>query len=548
MNSMTDIMECDVLIVGAGVAGLSASIELMKRAKAAGQELNVIVLEKGATVGAHVLSGAVIEPRALNELIPDWKEKGAPLRTEVTSDTFAYMSDKKTFKLPTPPQMHNDGNYIISLGRLCAWLAQQAEALGVQVFPGFAAAEAIIEDDVVKGVRTGAFGIGKDGEQKPSYQPPMELRAKYTLMAEGVRGSISETLIKHFSLRQGREPQTYGLGLKEVWEVQPDKHEMGKVFHSVGYPVDTGTYGGSFIYHWGGETGDKHYISIGYVIGLDYKNPHLDTYETFQTFKTHPDIAPLFEGATRISYGARALNEGGWQSMPKLAFAGGALIGCSAGFLNVPKIKGIHTAMKSGMIAAGCVMEALTQENPPVHLLKYEPKVKESWVGQELYAVRNIRPSFHYGLWAGLAYSALDTYIFRGKAPWTFGYSPDHQALNRSEDCEPYAYAPHDGVLTFNKLDSVYLTSTNHEEDQPSHLKLRDASVPIAHNLPLYNNPEVRYCPAGVYEIVEEAGSKRLQINAQNCIHCKTCDIKDPTQNIKWVVPEGGGGPNYSGM
>lgn len=545
---MTDIMECDVLIVGAGVAGLSASIELMKQAQQTGKDLNVIVLEKGATVGAHVLSGAVIEPRALDELIPDWKDKGAPLHTSVISDSFAYLSQKRTISLPTPPQMHNNGNYIISLGRLCAWLAQQAESLGVQIFPGFAATEAIIEDDVVKGVRTGAFGVAKDGKQKSAYQPPMELRATYTLMAEGARGSISEALIKHFSLRQGREPQTYAIGLKEVWEVQPERHKMGKVFHSVGYPLDTGTYGGSFLYHWGGESGDKHYISVGYVIGLDYKNPHLDTYETLQTFKTHPDIAPLFKGANRISYGARALNEGGWQSMPKLAFPGGALIGCSAGFLNVPKIKGIHTAMKSGMIAASCIVDALQIDDTSNYLSDYESTLKASWVGQELCQVRNIRPSFHYGLWAGLAYSTLDTYVFRGKAPWTFGYQPDHHALNRIDDTTPYHYAPHDGVLTFNKLDSVYLTATNHEEDQPSHLQLRDTSVPIAHNLPLYDNPEVRYCPAGVYEIVEEADEKRLQINAQNCIHCKTCDIKDPTQNIKWVVPEGGGGPNYLGM
>lgn len=547
-HPMTETMEFDVVIVGAGPAGLSAAIKLMQDAKAAKRECNVAVLEKGSEVGAHILSGAVIETRALDELLPDWKELGAPLLTEVKEDHFALLTKKSAVSLPTPPQMHNEGNYIISLGALCRWLAKQAEALGVQIFAGFPAADAIIEDGVVKGVRTGEFGVAADGSHKSGYQPAMELRATYTLLGEGARGSVSKQLIKHFSLRQGREPQTYALGLKEVWEIDADKHEMGKAFHSVGWPLDQATYGGSFLYHWDGDTGDKHYVSLGFVIGLDYKNPHLDTYETLQTFKTHPQIAALLEGGKRLSYGARALNEGGWQSIPKLAFPGGALIGCAAGFVNVAKIKGTHTAMKSGMLAAEAISKELAAERPAFELSGFEPALKSSWIGEELRAVRNIRPSFHYGLYAGLAYSALDTYVLRGKAPWTFGHGSDHQALNRASDYKPYHYAEHDGVLTFNKLDSVYLTSTNHEEDQPCHLVLRDKDVPVKHNLPLYDNPETRYCPAGVYEMVTENGETSLQINAQNCIHCKSCDIKDPTQNINWVTPEGGGGPNYGEM
>ncbi len=536
-------MQFDVVIVGAGVAGLSTAIRLAQASQQHNTPCSIAVLEKGAEVGAHILSGAVIEPRALDELIPDWKERGAPLDTPVTSDAFRYLSQKKSTTLPTPPQMHNHGNYIISLGALCRWLAVQAEALGVQIFPGFAAAEAVTEDGRVVGVRTGAFGVAADGTHLPTYQEGITLKATYTVLAEGARGSLSQDIIRTHQLRKGREPQTYGIGLKEVWEIPKEQHTPGHVLHSVGWPLDEQTYGGSFLYHWG-----ENLVSVGFVIGLDYRNPYLDPYETLQTFKTHPDIASIFEGGRRISYGARALNEGGWQSIPALAFPGGVLVGCAAGFMNVPKIKGIHTAMKSGMLAADQIIAALATEEPPALLDAYEPALNDSWVGKELCRVRNIRPSFRYGLLAGIAYSALDTYVLRGHAPWTFGHHKDHQQLERAADHTPPAYAPHDGVLTFDKMDSVYVTNTNHAEDQPCHLQLKDPAVPVAHNLPLYDNPETRYCPAGVYEIVEEAGQPHLKINAQNCIHCKTCDIKDPTQNIRWVPPEGGGGTNYGNM
>ncbi len=538
---MTEAMEFDIVIVGAGPAGLSAAIRLMQQAQDDGRECSVAVLEKGAEVGAHILSGAVLEPWALEELFPDWQERGAPLSTPVTNDQFCWMTQSGTRRLPTPPPMHNQGNYIISLGELCRWLATQAEALGVQIFPGFPAAAPILEDNQVVGVTTGAFGVAADGSHKPGYQPGVELRARYTLVAEGARGSLAKQLIDRYNLREGRDPQTYGIGLKEVWEVDPAKHVPGTVFHSVGWPLDHATYGGSFLYHWG-----ENLVSVGFVIGLDYQNPWLDPYETLQTFKTHPDIAALLEGGRRISYGARALNEGGWQSIPKPDFPGGALIGCSAGFLNVPKIKGIHTAMKSGMVAAEQVWQAMAADNAPLDGL--ESALKSSWLGDELFRVRNIRPAFRHGLWAGMAYAALDTYLFRGRAPWTFHHHADHTQLKPVEACTAPDYAPHDGVLTFNKLDSVFITNTNHEEDQPCHLVLADPELPQTHNLPLYANPETRYCPAGVYEMVDDGEGVRLRINAQNCIHCKTCDIKDPLQNITWVTPEGGGGPNYGQM
>lgn len=547
---MSEEMQFDVVIVGAGPAGLSAAIHLATKAQESGEALEIAVLEKGAEVGAHILSGAVLEPKALDQLIPGWRaeyESGAlPSMTPAAEDQFAYLSAKKLHSLPTPPQMRNDGNLIISLAELCRWLAAKAEALGIAIFPGFAAANPIIEDERVVGVETGAFGIKADGSQKPGYQPPVALRASYTLIAEGARGSLAGKLIETFDLRQGRQPQTYGLGLKEVWEVAPDKHYPGRVFHSVGWPLDRETYGGSFIYHWG-----ENKVSLGFVVGLDYRNPYLDPYETLQTFKTHPAIRPLLEDGRRISYGARVLNEGGWQSIPKLSFPGGALIGCSAGFVNVPKIKGIHTAMYSGMVAAETIVEALKKKRgePPALLSRYGPTLRNSWVGKELYAVRNIRPAFRAGLWGGLAYSALETYILRGKVPWTIGHPRDRKQLRRIEESQPYTYAAHDGRLTFGRMDSVYLTNTNHGEDQPCHLVVRDPTLPIRHNKPCYDNPETRYCPAGVYEVVQaEGGTSELRINAQNCIHCKACDIKDPKDNIRWHVPEGGDGPRYGVM
>ena len=530
-----DIMECDVLIVGAGPSGLSAAIRLAQLSQESGKELVVMVVEKGSEVGAHILSGAALEPRALNELIPDWKEKGAPLNAPVTRDEFRLLTGKKSFRLPTPPQMNNHGNYLISLGNLCRWLAVQAEALGVQIFPGFPAASAIIEDGAVKGVITGDFGVGKNGEHKAGFQPGIELRAKHTLFAEGCRGSLSQQLMAAFNLRKDCDPQTYGIGIKELWEVDPAKHQQGKVVHTIGWPLESDTYGGSFIYHF-----ENNQVGLGFIVGLDYANPHLDPYLELQKFKTHPYVAGLLEGGRRISYGARALNEGGWQSIPQLSFPGGSLIGCSAGFLNVPKIKGTHTAMKSGMLAAEAVF-AGTPEN-------YPQMLKDSWAGKELYAARNIRPGFHKGLWAGLLNAALDTYLLRGKAPWTLRNHADHTQLKKAAQCKKPDYPKPDGKLIFSRMDSVFLSATNHEEDQPCHLILKDAGVPVGFNLPEYNAPEQRYCPAGVYEIVEEAGAKRLQINAQNCVHCKTCDIKDPMQNILWVPPEGGGGPNYGNM
>ncbi len=530
-----EVMECDVLIVGAGPAGLSAAIRLAQLAQSAGRELSVMVVEKGSEVGAHILSGAVLEPRALDELLPDWKECGAPLNTPVVRDRFRLLIGSKAITLPTPPQMKNHGNYIISLGNFCRWLAKQAEALGVQIFAGFPAAEAIIEDGTVKGIVTGAFGVGRHGEHKAGYQAGMELRARYTLFAEGCRGSLSEQLMRHFDLRKDCDPQTYGIGIKELWEVAPERHQPGKVEHTVGWPLPSDAYGGSFLYHL-----ENRQVAVGFVVGLDYRNPYLDPYREFQKFKTHPDIAPLFEGGRRIAYGARALNEGGLQSVPSLTFAGGMLIGCAAGFLNVAKIKGTHTAMKSGMLAA----EAVFADAPQT----YMESLKSSWVWKELYSVRNIRPAFHKGLWAGLLYAAVDTYLLRGKAPWTLRNHADHLQLDKAAASTPPVYPDPDGKLVFSRMDSVFVSNTNHEEDQPCHLTLKDAGVPVAHNLPLYDAPEQRYCPAGVYEIVEESGTKRLQINAQNCVHCKTCDIKDPTQNIVWVTPEGGGGPNYPNM
>ncbi|MEC7243939.1 MAG: electron transfer flavoprotein-ubiquinone oxidoreductase [Pseudomonadota bacterium] len=539
-------MEFDVVIVGGGPSGLSAAIKLKQLATEKGEDISVCLIEKGSEVGAHILSGAVLEPRSLNELLPDWQELGAPLDTPVEQDKFMFLTEKGSFGLPTPPQMHNKGNYIISLGNFCRWLGEQAEALGVEVYPGFPAASVLYhEDGSVRGVATGDMGIGKDGEKTDSYMPGMDLLAKQTIFAEGCRGHLTKTLFETFSLREGKDPQTYAIGIKELWDIEPEKSKPGLVWHSVGWPLNTDTYGGSFLYHL---TGNQ--VAVGYVVGLDYQNPHLSPFEEFQRFKTHPDVRSVFEGGRRVSYGARALNEGGFQSIPKLTFPGGCLVGCTAGFLNVPKIKGTHTAMKSGMLAAEAVFEVLASASPAAEPASYAEKIEASWLWAELYKVRNIRPAFAKGLWLGMGYAALDTYLLRGKAPWTFHHHADHTNLKPASDAPVIDYPKPDNIVSFDRNSSVYLSGTNHEENQPAHLQLKDAQVPIEHNLALYDAPEQRYCPAGVYEIVrEEDGSHpRLQINAQNCVHCKTCDIKDPTQNIRWVTPEGGGGPNYPNM
>jgi len=541
-------MQYDVVIVGAGPSGLAAAIHLKQLAQKAGREISVCLLEKGSEVGAHIMSGAIVEPRALNELIPDWKEKGAPLHTAAVEDRFLYLTETESVHLPTPPQMHNEGNYIVSLGSLCRWLGQQAEELGVEIYPGFAAAEVLYHaDGSVKGVATGDMGLDRDGARTSSWQAGMELWASQTLFAEGCRGSLSKTLQERFNLNADSDPQTYGLGIKELWEVKPEQHQPGLVTHTVGWPLDSKTYGGSFIYHL-----EDNLVAVGFVLGLDYSNPYLSPFEEFQRFKTHPAIRPVFEGARRLSYGARALNEGGIQSQPRLTFPGGALIGDCAGFLNVPKIKGSHAAMKSGMLAAEAVFEALGADEVQAgaEVTSYGARYRKSWLFDELWRVRNIRPSFRLGLWLGLVYSAIDTWMFRGRAPWTMHQKHgDHQSLDQADQVEPINYPRPDGVLTFDRLSSVFLSNTNHAEGQPIHLRLKDAQVPITVNLAKYAAPETRYCPAGVYEIIDDPqGQPKLQINAQNCVHCKTCDIKDPTQNIVWTVPEGSGGPNYPNM
>ncbi len=543
-------MSFDVVIVGAGPSGLTMAIRLAQLAQQQERELTICILEKGAEVGAHILSGAVIETRSLNELIPDWKDRGAPLTVPVKSDQFRFLTATRSISLPTPPQMHNQGNYIISLGNFCRWLAEQAEELGVEIFPGFAAAEVLYDDTgAVRGVATGDMGIGKDGKPTDNFEPGVELIGRQTIFAEGCRGSLSGELMDRFDLREAAEPQTYGIGIKEIWDVNPELHDQGSTLHTIGWPLKSDTYGGSFLYH-----NENNQVAVGFVVGLDYRNPYLSPFEEFQRFKNHPSIRPIFEGGTRVAYGARAISEGGFQSIPKLTFPGGLLIGDGAGFLNVPKIKGTHTSMKSAMVAAEAVFALLPAEydaenpGPAREATAYPQRLSKSWLWSELHGVRNIRPGFQKGLWLGLLNAALETYIFRGKAPWTLGHHADHEQIGNKNDYAEIEYPKPDGQVSFDRNSSVFLSGTFHEENQPAHLRLLNDKVPVELNLEKYDAPEQRYCPAGVYEIVQIDNQPALQINAQNCVHCKACDIKDPSQNIHWVVPEGGGGPTYPNM
>jgi len=539
-----DVMTYDVVIVGAGPAGLACAIRLKQLAASMQREIAVCVVEKGSEVGAHILSGAVLEPRALDELLPQWRETDPPIRTAAGDDRFLFLTRSRAWRLPTPPQMHNAGNFIVSLGGVCRWLATQTEALGVDLFPGFAAAELLHGDDgAVRGVATGDMGVDRSGQPTARFQRGVELHARQTVIAEGARGSLAERAIQRFHLREGVDPQTYGLGVKELWEVAPECHHLGRVVHTVGWPLDARTYGGSFLYHL-----ENNVVAVGFVVGLDYRNPYLSPFEEFQRFKTHPVNRKTFAGGRRIAYGARALSEGGYQSIPRLTFPGGLLVGDSAGFLNVTKIKGIHTAMKSGMVAAEAIATSLAAADPPSEIVDYRTRLEQSWLWSELRSVRNIRPAFRWGLHGGIAYSALDTYFLRGKAPWTLHHHADHECLRTIDRAKPIDYPKPDGVLTFDRLSSVYLANTSHEEDQPIHLRVLRASVPVEVNLRRFGGPEQRYCPAGVYEFVAADGVEQLQINASNCVHCKTCDIKDPSQNILWTVPEGGSGPNYANM
>ena len=549
--SERESMPYDIVIVGGGPAGLSAAIRLKQLANDAGQELAVCVLEKGSEIGAHILSGAVIDPKALDELLPDWRDQGCSLaETPVTDNQHWFLTKSGKISMPhlmTPGWMHNKGTYTGSLGNLCRWLAEQAEGLGVEIFPGFAAAEILYnEDGSVKGVATGDMGIDREGNRKSDYQPGLELHAKYTFFAEGARGHLTKILKRQFALDAECEPQVYGLGMKELWDINPEMHQPGLVIHSQGWPL-TDAYGGGFLYHQSNGQ-----VAIGFVVGLGYRNPHLYPFEEFQRWKQHPEIRKYLEGGRRVSYGARAINEGGWQSIPKLAFPGGALIGCSAGFVNVPRIKGTHTAMKSGMLAAEAAFEAIQQERARDVLNAYEDRLRTSWIATELQLVKNAEPLLSkFGNTIGTLLAGIDMWMRTLKIglPFTMKHQPDHAKIWRKEQCEKIAYPKPDGVISFDRLSSVFLSNTNHEEDQPVHLQLKDPAIPISYNLPLYDEPAQRYCPAGVYEVVgEEEGDPRFQINAQNCVHCKTCDIKDPTQNINWVVPEGGGGPNYPNM
>ncbi|MBI4194573.1 MAG: electron transfer flavoprotein-ubiquinone oxidoreductase [Betaproteobacteria bacterium] len=543
-------MQYDVVIVGAGPAGLSAAIRLKQLAAERNHEVGVCVIEKGSEVGAHILSGAVIDPQALNELFPNWQELDAPLNAPVSEDRFLFLTAGKSYAVPgwmLPACFKNHGNYVVSLGNVCRWLAGRAEALGVEIFPGFAAAEVLYGGDgAVKGVATGDMGIGRDGRPAGSHQPGMELRATYTFFAEGCRGHLGKQIQEHFGLRGGADPQVHGIGLKELWEIKPERHQTGLVVHTAGWPLEHDTYGGSFLYHM-----ENNLVSVGFVVGLGYSNPYLSPYEEFQRYKTHPAIRPFFEGGKRIAYGARAIAAGGLQSLPKLAFPGGCLIGDDAGFLNASRIKGSHAAMKSGMLAAEAAFTALAAGHTTGELTAYPDSFRSSWLHDELYRARNFKPWMSKGLLTGTLMVGIDQVVFGGRAPWTLHHRhADHETLKTRNEAQPIQYPRPDGVLTFDRLASVFISNTNHNEDQPCHLTLKDAAVPVKVNLELYDAPEQRYCPAGVYEIVRDAdgGNPRLQINAQNCVHCKTCDIKDPTQNIVWVAPEGGGGPNYPNM
>ncbi|MCH8544630.1 MAG: electron transfer flavoprotein-ubiquinone oxidoreductase [Alcanivorax sp.] len=547
-----EAMEVDVVIVGAGPSGLATACRLGQIAQETGQEISVVVVEKGSEVGAHILSGAVLEPRALNELFPDWKERGAPLNVPVKEDEIFYMTGaEKAIKVPgpfVPKTMHNEGNYIVSLGNVCRWLGEQAEQLGIEVFPGFAATEVLFDDNgAVRGIATGDFGIGHDGEKKGSYAPGMELHAKYTIFSEGCRGHLGKQLMDKYNLREGADPQHYGIGIKELWDIDPSKHREGLVMHSAGWPLtESGSLGGGFLYHL-----NDNQVALGLITDLCYSNPHVSPFDEMQRWKTNPEVKKYLEGGKRVSYGARAIAKGGLQSLPKMSFPGGLLVGCDAGTLNFAKIKGSHTAMKSGMIAAELLAEALKAGRGNDDLDGYKAAFESSWIYEELHTQRNFGAYQHkFGNFIGSGLAVLDLNFLGGKMPFTLrDETPDHATLKPAAECKEITYPKPDGKLTFNKLDSVFLSNTNHEEDQPCHLQLKDPEVPIKVNLPKWDEPAQRYCPAGVYEVVDnDDGSKRFQINAQNCVHCKTCDIKDPTQNINWVAPEGTGGPNYPNM